>query len=119
MPKPSIIIVGRLGGDPEPVADGAGLRFSVATNVAKDVTDWYSVTVWSERQKEFATKYFKKGSAIVVTGLVTIYKGDKGQYVNVEAVSLQFPGVGGKKQEEETTATTTQPSETKDDDIPF
>jgi single-stranded DNA-binding protein len=118
MPKPSIVIVGRLGGDPEPVADGKGLKFSVATNVAKDVTDWYSVTVWSERQKEFATKYFKKGSAIVVTGLVTIYKGDKGQYVNVEAVSLQFPGIGGKKQETEKTEAE-KTIEAEADDIPF
>jgi len=96
MAKPSIVIVGRLGGDPEEIADGKGLKFSVAANVGKDVTDWYNVTVWDSRQKDFIKKYFKKGSSALVTGLVTLYKGEKGQYINVEGISVQFPGVGGQ-----------------------
>lgn len=71
------ILAGRITADPELKATPAGLsvtQFSVAVNRPKakdgnDQTDFISCVAWRERA-EFITKYFRKGSAIMIVGKI-------------------------------------------------
>src|SRR5260370_3532911 len=69
-----VILVGRLGRDPEPRYTGggqAGANFSLATDESyKDKngerqkrTEWHKIVVWG-KQAEIAHQYLKKGSLI-------------------------------------------------------
>lgn len=122
MAKPRIDLVGRLGQDPEDVASGKGVKFSLAVDVGKDLTDWYSVVVWNDYTKNHVRKYFKKGSLAIVGGLQTLAKVEdgKGYYVNIEATSVQF-GPSSKKQADvsDNKAVDDRESDTEYSKIPF
>ena len=65
-----IIIVGRLGADPEQkyTADGKAVTtFSVAASNRKDETAWFRVTTW-DKQAETCNQYLHKGSKVLVEG---------------------------------------------------
>lgn len=70
-----IVIVGRLGADPELKSTATGklvCNLSVATDeyAGKDKerrTEWHRVTVWSQ-QAEACAKYLKKGSLVYIQG---------------------------------------------------
>jgi single-strand DNA-binding protein len=70
-----VIVVGRLGGDPELKYTGSNravCNMSIATDeyAGKDKerrTEWHKVTVWAE-QAEACAKYLKKGSLVFVQG---------------------------------------------------
>lgn len=70
------VIAGKLAADPElkTTTNGTSVcSFSVAVNGAKDKTtgqqkaNFFHVTAWKERA-EFVTRYFRKGSSILVEG---------------------------------------------------
>ena len=73
-----VIIVGHVGGDPEPRYTPSGtavVNISVATNeVRRDSegnelksTEWHRVVLWS-KQAEFVGNYVKKGQLVYVEG---------------------------------------------------
>src|SRR6201984_872998 len=75
-----VILVGRLGRDPETRYTGGGqpvANFSVATDESyKDRngerqkrTEWHKIVVWG-KQAEIAQKYLKKGSLIFIEGRI-------------------------------------------------
>ena len=72
-----VILAGRLTADVELKQSTSGVKvcsFTLAINrrVAKDkpaATDFISVVAWRERA-EFITRYFRKGSAICITGAI-------------------------------------------------
>lgn len=70
-----VIVVGRLGQDPELKQTGTGksvCNMSIATDEyagkgQEKRTEWHKVTVWAE-QAEACAKYLKKGSLVFVQG---------------------------------------------------
>ncbi len=75
-----VILVGRLGRDPETRYTGGGqavANFSVATDETyKDRngerqkrTEWHRITVWG-KQAEIAQQYLKKGSLVFIEGRI-------------------------------------------------
>src|ERR1700674_2439902 len=75
-----VILVGRLGRDPETRFTGGGqavANFSLATDETyKDKngerqkrTEWHKITVWG-KQAEIAQQYLKKGSLVYVEGRI-------------------------------------------------
>ena len=65
-----IIIVGRLGADPEQkyTTDGKAVTtFSVAASNRKDETVWFRVSTW-DKQAETCNQYLHKGSKVLVEG---------------------------------------------------
>ena len=65
-----IIIVGRLGADPEQkyTADGKAVTsFSVAAENRKDETLWFRVSAW-EKLADVCGRYLKKGAKVLVEG---------------------------------------------------
>lgn len=71
-----IIIVGRVGSDPEQSGRGP-VKFSVATSRSwkdkssgerKEVTQWHKVVVWNEAAQKYALDYVNKGDLVYVEG---------------------------------------------------
>ena len=107
-----VVIVGRLGGDPEykVFEDGNGVaNFSVATNrptKAKE-TDWHRVSAF-RKAGEFVRDYLKKGDLVCVRGSIQYRKTGEGKgYTDIIAYNVD--GLGSKAENE-------QP---KGDDLPF
>ena len=77
-----VILLGRLGGDPEirVSQDGTKIaRFSLATgetwkdkttNEKKERTDWHKVVIFSPGLSEIVEKFLKKGSLIYLEGQI-------------------------------------------------
>ena len=104
-----VIIVGRLGSDPETKAVGQGstvTRLSVATSESwtdkngqkQERTEWHRVTVWG-KLAELCGKYLSKGKQVYVEGkLQTRTWEDNGQKkyaTDIVAQTVQFLGAGG------------------------
>lgn len=76
-----VILVGRLGKDPEVVDIGNGIKkasFSVATSEAyrdrttnekKEITDWHNVVLW-RGLAEVAEKFLHKGDLVYIEGKI-------------------------------------------------
>ncbi len=73
-----VILVGHVGGDPEPRYTASGtavVNISVATNDVRrdssgndiETTEWHRVVVWA-KQAEFVGNYVKKGQLVYVEG---------------------------------------------------
>lgn len=79
MPNPKITLTGRIGQDPESIANGNGLRLRIATNdrVRNDETgtwedgktSWWTVKLW-KKQAENAKGILKKGQEVTVVGTI-------------------------------------------------
>tara|TARA_B100000886_G_scaffold331982_1_gene284171 strand:+ start:743 stop:1201 length:459 start_codon:yes stop_codon:yes gene_type:complete len=81
-----VILLGRLGGDPEIRVSQDGnkiARLSLATseswkdkdtNEKKEKTEWHRVVIFSRGLSEVAEKYLKKGSLIYVEGQIKTRK---------------------------------------------
>ena len=132
-----VIIMGRLGADPElrylqsnvPVA-----RFSLAVDrdfkdkaSGQKVTDWIGVVAW-RGTAEFAAKYFRKGRVAVVEGRLqtnsyTDQAGNKRSYLEVVADSIYFgdskTSAPGQPATESTGQTFTEESDVDDGQLPF
>lgn len=130
----SCTIFGRLGQDAEYMTTQGGtgmLKFSVANNTGygdKKQTNWFRCVMWGERGQKLV-EFLKKGSAVVVTGEVTMntYESKK-DGVEVSSLNLNVRHLSfaeGKKDEGELD-TRTQRRESKekpptfdDDDLLF
>jgi single-strand DNA-binding protein len=103
-----VIIVGRLGQDPEMKAVGAGstvTRLNVATSESwtdktgnkQERTEWHRITVWG-KLAELCGKYLAKGRQVYVEGkLQTRSWEDNGQKkyaTEIVASTVQFLGGG-------------------------
>lgn len=98
-----VMLIGRLAADPElrrTQNDLAVTSFSVAVNrpyrkdQAQQAADFIDVVAW-RNQAEFVTKYFKKGSAIFVSGSLQVRPwkdkdGNNRRSVEVVADDIQF-----------------------------
>jgi single-strand DNA-binding protein len=114
-----IVIQGRLTRDPELRRTGTGLAvasFSVAVDrdwpnkeTGEKETDFIDCVAW-RHNGEFVSKYFSKGSMIVVSGRLQIRPwvdkdGNKRKSAEIVADSVYF-GEGKKKESESTCQTT-------------
>lgn len=100
-----IIIVGRLGADPEQkyTVDGKAVTsFSVAAENRKDETLWFRVSAW-EKLAEVCGRYLKKGAKVLVEGTLKADEngsprvfgrkdGTSGASFEVVALSVKFLG---------------------------
>ncbi len=104
-----VILVGRMVRDPELNTTNSGIavcRFTVAIDRpfrkdAEKQADFIGVTAW-RTTAEFISKYFAKGSAIIVEGSLrnndyTDKDGIKHYSMNVLASNVSFGGSNGKK----------------------
>ncbi|MGA2813766.1 MAG: single-stranded DNA-binding protein [Candidatus Acidiferrum sp.] len=104
-----VILVGRLGRDPETRFTGGGqavANFSVATDESyKDKngerqkrTEWHKIVVWG-KQAEIAQQYLKKGSLIFIEGRIQSreWQDKEGQKrTSFEIVASNFRMLGGR-----------------------
>jgi len=104
-----VILVGRLGRDPETRFTSSGQavsNFSLATDETyKDRngerqkrTEWHKIVVWG-KQAEIAQQYLKKGSLIYVEGRIQTRQWDdrEGQKrTSYEIVATNFRMLGGR-----------------------
>ncbi len=104
-----VILVGRLGRDPEVRFTGAGqavANFSLATDETyKDRngekqkrTEWHKIVVWA-KQAEIAQQYLKKGSLIYLEGRIQSreWQDKEGQKrTSFEIVASNFRMLGGR-----------------------
>jgi single-strand DNA-binding protein len=106
-----VILVGRLGRDPETRYTGGGqavANFSVATDETyKDKngerqkrTEWHKIVVWG-KQAEIAQQYLKKGSLIFIEGRIQSreWQDKEGQKrTSFEIVATNFRMLGGRSE---------------------
>ncbi len=106
-----MILVGRLGRDPETRITGAGqavANFSVATDETyKDRsgerqkrTEWHKIVVWG-KQAEIAQQYLKKGSLVFIEGRIQSreWQDKEGQKrTSFEIVATNFRMLGGRSE---------------------
>jgi len=104
-----VILVGRLGRDPETRYTGGGqavANFSVATDETyKDKagerqkrTEWHKIVVWG-KQAEIAQQFLKKGSLIFIEGRIQSreWQDKEGQKrTSFEIVATNFRMLGGR-----------------------
>jgi single-strand DNA-binding protein len=104
-----VILVGRLGRDPETRYTGGGsavANFSIATDETfKDRngerqkrTEWHKIVVWG-KQAEIAQQYLKKGSLIFIEGRIQSreWQDKEGQKrTSFEIVANNFRMLGGR-----------------------
>jgi single-strand DNA-binding protein len=99
----TVVLVGRLGQDPEIKYFDSGsvkAKFSIAVdrNFSKEnkETDWFNIEVWG-RQAEFVSEWVKKGSLVSVTGQVEVQKwtdqaGNPKEWPSIRATDVRFVG---------------------------
>ena len=106
-----VILVGRLGRDPETRYTGGGqavANFSVATDESyKDKngerqkrTEWHKIVVWG-KQAEIAQQYLKKGSLVFIEGRIQSreWQDKEGQKrTSFEIVANNFRMLGGRSE---------------------
>ncbi len=104
-----VILVGRLGRDPETRYTGSGqavANFSLATDESyKDRngerqkrTEWHKIVVWG-KQAEIAQQYLKKGSLVFIEGRIQSreWQDKEGQKrTSFEIVATNFRMLGGR-----------------------
>ena len=113
-----VILIGRLGKDPELKAAGDThvCNFSVATSFKskdKENTTWHNCVAWG-KTAEIIAQYFKKGSMIALEGRIdnrTYEKDGVTKYIS-EVVVDKFYFVGGGKEQG-------SPSQKAEEDLPF
>ncbi len=129
-----VILVGRLGRDPETRYTGSGqavANFSIATDESyKDKngekqkrTEWHRIILWG-KQAEIAQKYLTKGALVFVEGRIQSREWEdkeKEKHTSFEIVGTNFRMLGGgtRAAAAGAGATTTANSEISDEDIPF
>lgn len=99
----SVVIVGRLGQDPEIKYFESGsckAKFSMAVdrNLSRDnkITDWFNIEVWG-KQAEFVSEWVKKGAMVAVQGTVemnrwTDQQGVEREFFTIKASDIRFVG---------------------------
>ena len=137
-----VILVGRLGQDPELKYTPSGTafcNFSLATNdywmdkatgTKQEKTEWHRVVVWG-KTAERANQYLKKGREVYIEGKLQTrsweQEGTKKYITEVVALGLTFLGGNASLSDDKDTVAATDtkeyamPSETAfvPDDVPF
>lgn len=134
-----VIIVGRLGADPEVKTVGNGntvARLSVATSEnwtdrdgqRQERTEWHRVVVWG-KMAETCGKYLSKGRQVYVEGRLQTrpwedQQGQKRYTTEIVASQVQFLGGGGSFKEDAQDDYGSQnfgpePSFNPDEELPF
>jgi single-strand DNA-binding protein len=132
-----VIIVGRLGQDPEVKTIGTNqvARLSVATSESwlgkdgqkQERTEWHRITVWG-KLAEISGKYLSKGRQVYVEGKLqtnTYEKnGEKRYATEIVGSSIQFLGDSGGQRQQDNSQGGFQdfgpePSFNQQEDIPF
>ena len=87
-----IMLIGRLGKDPEPLkVTGEGkayIQFSLAVDQGKNQTMWLQVTAW-EKHAEAVEKYARKGTSVFVQGRLQMQK-YKDKTTQAEKLSVEI-----------------------------
>lgn len=101
------ILMGRLAADPELRQTPSGVsvtafRIAVNRNYNRDLTDWIDIVAWRQTA-EFVTRYFQKGSMIIVEGSIQTRSyedknGNKRTAVEVVADQVYFAESKGAAQ---------------------
>lgn len=133
-----VIIVGRLGSDPEVKSVGTGstvARLSVATSDQwtdnqghkQERTEWHRIVLWN-KLAELAGKYLEKGRQVYIEGRLQTrswedQQGQKRYTTEIVGTTIQFLGARpeGSNQSEQTEFEDYGPEPTFDsnDDIPY
>ncbi|MCK6619230.1 MAG: single-stranded DNA-binding protein [Calditrichaceae bacterium] len=137
-----VILVGRLGSDPEIRYTPSGApvaNFNIATDRAfkdkdgawQNETTWHRIVLWN-RQAEFAKEYLKKGNKVFVEGRIQHreWQDQNGQkrttteVVGFEVQMLDSPGqraeaAGGAPPAQATELTPPEDMGAPPDDVPF
>jgi len=132
-----VILVGRLGGDPETRYTSSGqavCNFSLATDETfKDrsgekqkKTEWHRIVVWG-KQAEIAQQYLTKGALLYLEGKIQSRQWDDregNKRTSTDIVVSSFRMLGGGKRQESDQQQPAQPqdppsTEISDEDIPF
>ncbi len=99
----SVVIVGRVGQDPEIKYFDSGsvkAKFSMAVdrNFSKEnkITDWFNIEVWG-KQAEFVGEWVKKGTALSVTGQLDCQRwndqaGNPKEFPSIRATDIRLEG---------------------------
>jgi single-strand DNA-binding protein len=99
----SVVIVGRLGQDPEIKHFESGsvkARFSIAVDRSfsreNKITDWFNIEVWG-RKAEFVGEWIRKGALVSVTGQVDVNQysdqaGNPRKWLYIKALDVSFVG---------------------------
>lgn len=125
----SVVISGRVGGDPDVKYFEGGkvvANFSVAVSLDKENSDWYSIEAWG-KTAELCANYVRKGGLIGVTGsLKTQTWKDKEtgkDRSKVVILANRIELLGSKKDSEEAPQSTSKRAASVGaadaDDIPF
>lgn len=98
----SVVIVGRVGRDPERKGEASPAKFSVATDrkvKGEKITDWHDVIVFG-KQADFVMAYITKGREVAITGRLTVESWEardgSGKRSKHVIVADTVQGVGGK-----------------------
>ncbi|MBV6513806.1 MAG: Single-stranded DNA-binding protein [Ignavibacteriaceae bacterium] len=125
-------IIGNLGADPEVRTTSNGTKIvelRLASQDGKDKTSWWTAKFINSKAGEIAEKYAKKGSSVLISGLLeeeTWEKdGQKKSKIVLNASTLNFlnSGKGGEKSSapkadnKQNTPKQEEPSD--DQDVPF
>lgn len=96
-----VTLMGRLAIDPELRKTPAGVsvttfRIAVSRTYNRELTDWLDIVAWRQ-QAEFVSKYFTKGSMIIVEGCLQSRpyedkQGNKRTAIEVVADQVHFAG---------------------------
>lgn len=139
-----VILVGRLGADPEMKSVGSGqtvTRLNVATSESwtdktgqkQERTEWHRITVWG-KLAEICGKHLSKGRQVYIEGKLQTrswedQQGQKRYATEIVANTVQFLGAAGERTSSQSTAGSSdtdfqdfgpEPSfDQSADDIPF
>ena len=127
-----VILLGRLGSDPEvkiSTKESKFAKMSIATSERykdksgemQEKSQWHNIICWDSRLAETIEKYCKKGTLVYIEGQIETrkYEKDGETRYTTEIVLPQFKGqlklVGGKPSGQSSQTSTTETNE----DIPF
>ena len=122
-----VILLGRLGGDPEVTTLKSGqvvAKFALATSKSYkdkkgkkgDTTQWHNIVMW-QPLAQVAEKYLSKGSLVYLEGELTSrsyddQQGNKRWFTEIVAHELTMLGGNNKNQESENSTILEEPNTT-------
>jgi len=128
-----VILIGRLGADPEKLVTGSGktvTKFNLATNERwkdssgqkQERTEWHRIIVWGA-QAETCAEYLGKGRQVYIEGKnqTRKYEKDGVTHYSTEVVATNIQFLGSAKEETKQTATDFAPPTTDagENEVPF
>lgn len=106
----SVVIVGRLGAEPEPIADGRGVKVSIASHRRwkgddgewQEQTSWVPVKAWGYVAKKVLEKWHT-GDLVHAEGRLDVSKwesSDGKTHADLEVVALRVSNTAGRDRAE-------------------